>query len=151
MSTKSTLAHGLGFHLYNEVFENDTVYLELEKVDFECDPDRVTVTIPVVVWEVIRQSAGADFSWAAKSDDEIRSYVEQAVQERITAFQDEDLGLKRSLGIGIFGKDSEPSDKQIEKGLAYYFGVRDRQRTLLKQIHDLTDRVSIYPVHRSKE
>ena len=99
MSTKSTLAHGPGFHLYHECFEQDTVYLELEKAHFECYPDRVTVAIPVVVWEVIRQSAGADFSWAAKSDDEIQSFVEQEVHGRITAFQDEDSGSKRFLFV----------------------------------------------------
>ena len=139
MSTKSTLAHGPGFHLYHECFEQDTVYLELEKAHFECYPDRVTVAIPVVVWEVIRQSAGADFSLAAKSDDEIRSYVEQEVHERITDFQNKDSGSKRFLfvGNGVFGSASEPIEIQIEKGLAYYFGERDRQSKLFEQIQDL--------------
>ncbi len=35
MSTKSTLTHGPTFHLYNEVFDERTVYLELEGVPFE--------------------------------------------------------------------------------------------------------------------
>jgi hypothetical protein len=142
MSTKSTLTYGPGFHLYHEAFEKDNVYLELEKAHFECYPDRVTVAIPVVVWEVIRQSAGADFSWAAKSDDEIRSYVEQAVHERITDFQNKDSGSKRLLfvGNGAFGKATEPKENQIENGLAYYFGERDRQRKLLEQINDLADK-----------
>jgi hypothetical protein len=138
MSTKSTLVYGSGFHLYHECFEQDNVYLELEKAHFECYPDRVTVAIPVVVWEVIRQSAGADFSWAAKSDDEIRSFVEQEVNSRITAFQDEDSGLKTFMfSNSVFGPVSEPRENQIEKGLAYYFGERDRQRKLLEQIQDL--------------
>lgn len=92
MSTKSTLVYGPGFHLYHECFEQDNVYLELEKTHFECCPDRVTVAIPVVVWEVIRQLEGVDFSWAAKSDDEIQSFVEQEVHGRITAFQEDDSG-----------------------------------------------------------
>ena len=61
MSTKSTLAHGPGFHLYHECFEQDTVYLELEKTHFECYPDRVTVAIPVVAWEVIGNRQGGTF------------------------------------------------------------------------------------------
>jgi hypothetical protein len=139
MSTKSSLAHGSGFHLYHECFEQDNVYLELEKAHFECYPDRVTVAIPIVVWEVIRQSAGADFSWVAKSDDEIRSYVEQEVHERITDFQNKDSESKRFLfvGNGVFGDASEPKENQIEKGLAFYFGERDRQRKIFEQIQDL--------------
>jgi len=138
MSTKSTLVYGPGFHLYHECFEQDNVYLELEKTHFECYPDRVTVAIPVVVWEVIRQSAGADFSWATKSDDEIRTFVEQEVNSRITASQDEDSGLKKFMfGNSVFGSASETRENQIEKGLTYYFGEKDRQRKLLEQIQDL--------------
>jgi hypothetical protein len=110
----------------------------LDKTHFECYPDKVTVAIPVVVWEVIRQSTGADFSWAGKSDDEIQSFVEQEVHGRITAFQDEDSGsTKFMFGNGVFGLASEPRENQIEKGLAYYFGERDRQRKLFEQVQDL--------------
>ena len=138
MSTKSTLVYGLSFHLYNDCFEQDNVYLELEKTHFECYPDKVTVAIPVVVWEVIRQSAGADFSWAAKSDDEIQSFVEQEVHGRLTAFQDKESGSKKFMfGNSVFGLASEPRENQIEKGLAYYFGERDRQRKIFEQIQDL--------------
>jgi hypothetical protein len=35
MSTKSTIAHGHGFHFYHEAFDEDGVYLELEDVEFE--------------------------------------------------------------------------------------------------------------------
>ena len=138
MSTKSTLVYGPSFHLYHDCFEQDNVYLELEKTHFECYPDKVTVAIPVVVWEVIRQSAGADFSWAAKSDDEIQSFVEQEVHGRLTAFQDKESGSKKFMfGNSVFGLASEPRENQIEKGLAYYFGERDRQRKIFEQIQDL--------------
>jgi len=124
--------------LYHDCFEQDNVYLELEKTHFECYPDKVTVAIPVVVWEVIRQSAGADFSWAAKSDDEIQSFVEQEVHGRLTAFQDKESGSKKFMfGNSVFGLASEPRENQIEKGLAYYFGERDRQRKIFEQIQDL--------------
>ncbi|NOU23772.1 MAG: hypothetical protein HOO93_18650 [Methyloglobulus sp.] len=147
MSTKSTLVYGPGFHLYHECFEPDNVFLELEKAHFECYPDSVTVAIPVVVWEVIRQSAGADFSWAAKSDNEIQSFVEQEVHGRITAFQDEDSRSKRFLFVdnSVFGLASEPRENQIENGVAYYFGERDRQRKLFEQIQDL---VAKHKAHR---
>ena len=62
MSTKSSIACGPNFHLYHEAFEQDAVYLELEQAFFEASPNKVTVAIPVVIWEVIRQHAGADLS-----------------------------------------------------------------------------------------
>lgn len=34
MSTKSTLVNGKGFRLFEECFEEDAVYLELEKTEF---------------------------------------------------------------------------------------------------------------------
>jgi hypothetical protein len=80
----------------------------------------------------------ADFSWAAKSDDEIQSFVEQEVHGRLTAFQDKESGSKKFMfGNSVFGLASEPRENQIEKGLAYYFGERDRQRKIFEQIQDL--------------
>ena len=64
MSTKSSLAYGdtvvastrneskernLSFHLYQECFDEDNVYLELEGVEFEASPERVMVTIPIAI------------------------------------------------------------------------------------------------------
>lgn len=41
------------------------------------------------------------------------------------------------FGNSVFGLPSEPRENQIEKGLAYYFGERDRQRKIFEQIQDL--------------
>jgi hypothetical protein len=139
MSTKITIAHGPGFHLFNEAFEYDTnVYLELENIQFECSPDFITIEIPVVIWEVIRQSAGTDFDWAAKSDDEIRLYVEKEVDQRLANFQAGGLILGRAL----YGEANDPRETQIERALPYYFKKRDKQRNQLKQIQELTDRIA---------
>lgn len=35
MSTKSSLAHGKNFHFYNECFDDQNLYLELENAEFE--------------------------------------------------------------------------------------------------------------------
>lgn len=139
MSTKSSIAHGSNFHLYHEVFDNEMVYLELEKAIFEACPDRVTVGIPVVVWEVIRQMPGADLSWAAKSDEEIRSYVEKEVGKRIAINQGENSKMKAFLGFHnrLFGDVNTPKAEQIACGVAHYSKVRGEQRDMLMQINDL--------------
>lgn len=55
MSTKCTLAHGKDFHLFEECFEEDAVYLELEKAEFEASNHSIRVRIPIDIWEIIRK------------------------------------------------------------------------------------------------
>lgn len=61
MSTKSTIEYShdleMVFHFYHECFEDDCVYLELrgEAAQFEAGPNRVTVRIPLAIWEIIRR------------------------------------------------------------------------------------------------
>ena len=54
MSTKSTFARGDTFHFYNEVFDDDHVYLEVRGTQFEAGYGRVMIPIPIHVWETIR-------------------------------------------------------------------------------------------------
>lgn len=139
MSTKSSIACGPNFHFYHEAFEQDAVYLELEQAFFEASPDKVTVAIPIVVWEVIRQYAGADLSWAAKSDEEVRQWVENEVDERIARNRADspNRALLRTLGEMTFGPASDAREVQIERGLAYGFEKREQQRDLLARIDEL--------------
>ena len=51
MSTKSSISHSNRHHLYHEVFEDNHVYLELERVEFDASPARVTVEIPKDIFE----------------------------------------------------------------------------------------------------
>ena len=60
MSTKSSIAYGPTFHLYNEALDEDYVYLEMEGVQFEASYNRVMVPIPMHIWEYIRQFPGID-------------------------------------------------------------------------------------------
>lgn len=73
------------------------------RLSSEASPDRVTVAIPVVVWEVIRQYAGADLSWAAKTDEEIQQWVENEVDERIALSQ---AGTANNAFLRISGKSN---------------------------------------------
>jgi len=50
MSTKATISYGPDFHLFEECFDGESVYLEVENTDFEVDPNRVAVKIPLDIW-----------------------------------------------------------------------------------------------------
>lgn len=126
MSTKSTLAHGPNFHLYNEVFDDENVYLSLEKVHFEVDPDHVVISIPIHVWEVIRKFDGADFSLVNKGDEDILAMVERDVDARIKEYSQKPiLGISGSL---VYGDPEDSRDAQIDAGVAYYIEQREKQR-----------------------
>lgn len=66
MSTKATVTHGPGFHLYSECFEeNPSLYLDLDAQDdspegdpwFECSPGNVVIRIPARVLRAILAAA----------------------------------------------------------------------------------------------
>ncbi len=83
MSTKVSLAHGDGYHVYNECFDDENIYLRLRDVHEFCVEGiteggaTVTVSVPVKVWqEMIRAY------WPATLDSLEGENEEDAVQER---------------------------------------------------------------------
>ena len=156
MSTKSSLAYGdtvvastrnesdernLGFHLYQECFDEDNVYLELEGVEYEATLERVMVTIPIAIWETIRKYTILDLSYADKSDEEIQAMAEEAVNERVKKYNNCDDERQRNLiaviGAIPYGLASAPRDEQIEHGKQYFRDKRERQLAIKDTIEAL--------------
>ena len=48
MSTKATIAHGDDFHVYQEMFEGDTVYLQIEEHGgyLKVEGQTLTISLP---------------------------------------------------------------------------------------------------------
>jgi hypothetical protein len=139
MSTKATIAYGPTFHFYHEVFDDNSVYLELEQVAFEASYNQVIVPIPVHIWEVIRQYPGIDLAWANKSDQDMLEYVSQAVDDRIQQFAaaGDRKGLISLCGGLVYGQADDPRADQIERGLTYYQTLRERQQQVIAAIEEL--------------
>lgn len=137
MSTKSTIAHGTNFHLYHEAFDQSNVYFEIEGTHFEADYNRVMVPIPVHIWEVIRQYAGVDLRYADKTDEELRQYVEQEVDERIAKYaeaNDKTRAFVSLCGTLAFGGADEPREKQIAQGIDYFTKTREQHQQIKQAI-----------------
>ena len=138
MSTKSSLAYGNNFHFYQECFDEENVYLELESVEFEASNNKVTVTIPVAIWSVIRAYGAVDLAYANYSDAEIETIVEEEVDQRIEKYRstnDERAKKFASLSGSIYyGSADLPRKEQIEKGVRYYRQVRESQIAIKNQI-----------------
>ena len=55
MSSKDTISSGDTHHLFQDVSDGESVFLEVENTDFEVDPDRVAVKIPLDIWNQMVQ------------------------------------------------------------------------------------------------
>jgi hypothetical protein len=53
MSTKVSLSYGPKFHLYQEMFDCDNVYLQMDGHEFEISNNRAMIQIPLEVWNKI--------------------------------------------------------------------------------------------------
>ena len=141
MSTKCTIAYGKNFHFYHEVLDDNFVYLQLEGVQFEASYNQVTVTIPVHIWEVIRQYEGIDLSWAERTDEEIKDHVEKEVDARIKKYQEAENESEKNMislcGSLTFGRADEPRQEQIKRGIEEYLGLKKHQQQVKKAIQQL--------------
>lgn len=141
MSTKCTVAYGSNFHLYKEILDENFIYLQLEGVSFEASYNQVMVPIPVHIWEVIRQYPGTDLSWSDKTDEEIASYVEKEVNERIEEFEKAEDERHRSLislcGSLTYGLADTSREEQIKRGMACFEELREHQRQIKQAILEL--------------
>jgi hypothetical protein len=143
MSTKSTIASGAGFHLYTDLLDDEFVYLALEGVPFEgvlfeASANRVVASIPIAVWEYLRQFAAVDRTWADKNNAAIARAVAVAVDERIArAARSAGGNSLRLAGFAVYGSPDDPRDAQIASGVAYYTRLRERQRAVVTAIEEL--------------
>lgn len=142
MSTKSTIAYGDNFHLYNECWEDDCVYLELDgNPKFEVSPGSVTVRIPAYIWEVIRTFSGVTLDLAKSSDAEIRMMVEKDVDERIAKWRKARSKREKawiSFGGGlVYGSANASRAKQVRSGCEEMIRRRNQQRAIQLKIKRL--------------
>ena len=150
MSTKCTLAYGSDFHLYHEWPDDDHVYIQLDTTHFEASYGRVTVEIPIHIWEVIRRRGGADLSLADKSDAELRQIVEGNVDERIRRYEDRvakgenEPALAFLLHSFAYGRADTPRDEQVAIGMEHHLERRRRQQEIRARIKDMEGEQSPY-------
>ena len=134
MSTKSTIIYGKTFHFYEECFDNQHVYLELEGTHFEAGYNHVMVPIPIHIWESIRHYGAPDLSLAALTDDELDALATSKVDEHIEGYRqakDDRIRL-----IGYFGAD-RPRDEQILEMRSTLEAQRKEQQEISAAIEEI--------------
>jgi len=69
MSTRWTIDHGDGHHLFLDIFEPGKVYLTLNDAEFEARPGTVTVAIPADLWDRLRAFGIDQDVWWTEQDE----------------------------------------------------------------------------------
>jgi hypothetical protein len=137
MSTKASLAHGEGFHFYNEIFDEQHVYLELRKAEFEVTQDHVMVRIPLEVWITIQRIKPPHMDVMHKSDQELLEMARNDVDQRIAHFKaariDQTRVFGAHLGSFVYGDADKPRSVQIKLGMRHYLRERKQQRVILER------------------
>jgi len=140
MSTKCTIAHGENFHFYHEALDDDHVYLELETTHFEAGYGRVMVPIPIHIWETIRPLGGAQLDLVDKTDEELQTIVEHAVDQRIAEYRQalhekpDRAGFIGFFGSLVYGVADSPRVDQVRKGIQYFQAKRLHQQQVKARI-----------------
>ena len=137
MSTRATLSYGSTFHLFEEVFDEEHVYLEREGADFEAAPGRILVKIPLAVWEMVRAHSPYDVSLADLDDDALLAHVEAEADARIAR--------RDPLGFGVYGPTRSPREAQLERGLAWHRERRAAQRRVRDEVQRLQAKAGSSP------
>jgi hypothetical protein len=146
MSTKCTLAYGDGFHFYSECFDEDNVYLELSgpDVSFKTSPGCVTVVIPHVIFEVIREYQVVDMDLVDASDEDLERQVREYIDDRAkrvaeakAAGNERQALLRASWDMPTYGSGDAPYETQLAEGLKNLMRKRAEQRRLKEAIEAL--------------
>lgn len=129
MSTKSTLLSFKNAHLYTEAFDDKNVHLELENVQFNLSNGRVSIEIPIEIWEVLRQKDTFQHYCNDWSDDYINDYVESEVSKRIG-----EKGMSRIFGVFIYGDTESCREDQVSRGIDYFTKKRSDEIDVINKI-----------------
>jgi len=136
MSTKSTLAHGETFHLYSEVGDDYSVFLEIdfdELTDFSVTTDAIKLGIPADIWKIISAYPGNDLDWANKSISEINQYVTEVVDGRLKSYKENNDKMVALSGLLVFGDIQDTREEQISRGVDYYIKKREEEIKILNK------------------
>ena len=141
MSTKCTMYYDKNIHIYQECFDERTIHLEK-------NVDRIDLTIEISLKEIMGVLRCMDYEKLKKqasiTDEKITDYVNKAVEKRIK----KDNPFAEMHGSLIYGLVDEPKEKQIEKGLKYFF---DKRNYLKKIVDELESASRTWPYHYGLE
>lgn len=126
MSTKSSIYYCESFHLYHEMFRDESVHLDLTS-------ESVNVNLKFKIVDLAKISKSIDLdsleSQSLISDEQIMSYCQKKVVERMSG-----NSMYRLCGMFVFGDHNLPSDAQVRNGFEFYVKKRDEIKSMVSEI-----------------
>lgn len=119
MSTKITLVYNDKIHIYQKIYDESNVYMQLDDGD-------VSINVKLDVSTTARLCRAFDIPslrrQAELTNEEILAYVKKTVAARR---QSNDF-LAEISGMLVFGKCDDSAEQQIERGFKHYCEIRDK-------------------------
>ena len=150
-ATKSMLVSGENFDLYNNIVDDENIYLYLQGVEFEASNSAIVLKIPVEIWGVIRQHGEPNIRYANWTNDQIRAFVTKEVDDRIEDYnetlknQGETMAILKSLCYSsVYGSPCEQTrEEQISLGCKYIQQLRDIHTRVWKAVNNINTVITI--------
>lgn len=128
MSTKSTIFWDGNNHIYQECFDEKSIYIERNvdktKVVLEIDLAQALSIVRCMNYESAKKQSEL-------TDEHIEKYVISDVEHRIKNCSNPMIELHGSL---IYGSVEDPKDIQIQAGLNYYKNKRNYLKRIIFEI-----------------
>lgn len=118
MSTRITLWYSDEYHLYQDGFDEQNVYLDIKSTQF----DSLILKIPLAAWKEMRQhTIEPNERYLSLSDEELRAEAEREVDDH-REYLDSlgDSRFKSMAGMLIYGPAEGSREDMIERFLTYY-------------------------------
>lgn len=136
MSTKITLSHNDFIHVYNEVFNDESVFIEFNISDDRMS--RITVTLDpstaIVMYAGLHGQIENSLNHAQRTDDQIMEQVKKQVAKRTSKG-----GVYSIMGEIPYGLSSDSAEQQISRGFDYFKSHRDKYKDMVDKAMSLID------------
>ena len=87
MGTKSTISHNQNYHLYEEVFDSDNIYLRMDTKDWSYDGRGVTIQIPIEEWRKMAEDWKNSY-WALHPDKDHYRMTDEDFERGLQALEE---------------------------------------------------------------
>ncbi len=134
MSRKVENFRGKHFELYKEWPNEDCVFVALEGFDFEASKNKVTVQIPVALWDVLRTYPGCATELAELDDKALLARAERIVGVRIAEWRKQSPKERTEFWNFHLRDAGKPRSAQVRLELERLLADRDSQVAMLRKI-----------------
>ena len=82
MSTKCTISYDDSYHLYEECFDTDNVYLNIKSKDWSYNHNATTISIPIKTWRAMVED-WQKYHWSSHPEKDNYRMTEKDWEERM--------------------------------------------------------------------